>query len=527
MLETIKLKNYKAFEEATIPLKPITILLGANSVGKSSLIQMILMLQQTGKAGFKSYKSPLKLYGGYVNLGDSINLFRNKDESNSLKIGFELKSSLLGQYLKEDLLRSYVRRFFEIPLYMPIKGLQDLRAKDINNIENFELYLDTLIEILNKATKEEYKQQLKWILNKNSDFSIAKLDRSSKKYFLQTYSFLDATSKAIKNNTFEISFELKHKEKDLLVSHIELNHNNKTIIKLTTNEINELVVSSDFFKLNKLESDIILKYFDASNTVFNSFNEVDRSDNTDLTVLSSTIIRIFNIFQNELKKEFVEETVNYVSPLRAHPKRYYMLDKAKLNLTLDTLDGDAIAEVIKDDSKIKTKVNDWFEKFGIQINVEEFKEVIHHLKVKQNNLNLDITDVGFGISQVLPVIIQGFLSSDNSTTIIEQPEIHLHPKIQADLADLFIDIVKSTKDKKLLIETHSEYLLKRLRRRISEGIISANDVAICLVDPQTNNTGAIIKELKIENKGFFAWPIDFYGGELLKDTTEFIKNQQK
>ena len=202
-----------------------------------------------------------------------------------------------------------------------------------------------------------------------------------------------------------------------------------------------------------------------------------------------------------------------------------MLDKAKLNLTLDTLDGDAIAEVIKDDSKIKLKVNNWFKKFGIQVNVQEFKEVIHHLKVKQNELDLDITDVGFGISQVLPVILQGFLSTDNSTTIIEQPEIHLHPKIQADLADLFIDIVKNSTGKKLIIETHSEYILKRLRRRISEGKILPSQVAICMIDPQANGNGAIVNVLKIEEKGFFEWPIDFYGGDLYDDTVEFLKNQ--
>ncbi|MCL3781386.1 hypothetical protein EMN47_13430 [Prolixibacteraceae bacterium JC049] len=203
-----------------------------------------------------------------------------------------------------------------------------------------------------------------------------------------------------------------------------------------------------------------------------------------------------------------------------------MLDKDKINLTLDTLDGDAIADVLKDNSRIKTSVNNWLEKFNLAVDVEEFKEVIHHLKVKQNNLNLDITDVGFGISQILPVIIQGFLSPSNSTTIIEQPEIHLHPKIQAELADLFIDIVKkSSKDKKIIIETHSEYLLKRLRRRISEGVISPKDVAICLFNPSNGEESAYINEIEIEEKGFFDWPLEFYGGELLKDTTEFLKNQ--
>ncbi|GAB4184016.1 MAG: hypothetical protein Tsb002_06590 [Wenzhouxiangellaceae bacterium] len=100
----------------------------------------------------------------------------------------------------------------------------------------------------------------------------------------------------------------------------------------------------------------------------------------------------------------------------------------------------------------------------------------------------------------------------------------------ADLADLFIDIVVGKEKnpepyKYLLVETHSEYLLKRLRRRISEGRIKADDVAIYLIDQEEAGRGAKINELEIEEKGHFEWPKDFYGGELLRDTTEFLKNQ--
>jgi predicted ATPase len=225
-----------------------------------------------------------------------------------------------------------------------------------------------------------------------------------------------------------------------------------------------------------------------------------------------------------LQRALYEDSINYVSPLRAHPKRYYMLDKAKMTISLDTLDGDAIAEVLKENKSLKKKVNDWFSKFGFKIDVEVFKEVIHQMHVSQNGLTLDITDVGFGISQVLPIIIQGFLSSDESITIIEQPEIHLHPKMQADLGDLFIDIV-NTDDKKLIVETHSEYFLRRIRRRISEGKISNKDVSICLFHPKKGDSPAWVENLEIQEKGGFEWPEDFYGGELYNDTLEYLKNQ--
>jgi predicted ATPase len=154
-------------------------------------------------------------------------------------------------------------------------------------------------------------------------------------------------------------------------------------------------------------------------------------------------------------------------------------------------------------------------------------------------LDLDIIDVGFGISQILPVIVQGFLSLDDSLTMIEQPEIHLHPKMQAELADLFIDIVngatiqkggifskkqKESPQKYLLIETHSEYLLHRLRRRMSEGKISSQDVAIYFIaPPRDKNSSAKIQEKDVSPDGSFDWPQDFYEDELKKDKNLFIK----
>ena len=85
-MKIIRFENYKAFKNGKIELKPITVLLGANSVGKSALLQLMLMLQQTNKAGLKSYKSALKLYGGNINLGEPKNIFRNYNSKNQLEL---------------------------------------------------------------------------------------------------------------------------------------------------------------------------------------------------------------------------------------------------------------------------------------------------------------------------------------------------------------------------------------------------------------------------------------------------------
>ncbi len=518
MIKELTTKNYKAFEEAKIPLKPISIFLGANSVGKSSIIQLLLLLQQTSKEDYKSYKSSLKLYGGYVNLGNPKNLFRKQDVSKDIEIGFTVKDKQFKDFLKNELIKQFVETFSRIPRYLPIKSFLELRNKDIDNIKDFEDYLDTFIKLATKeSTANDFINEIRWILHSNSFIKIDDLNIKNKKNLLRLYSSLDKLSNSIKDDEFKFSFTIGFLKNKLYTKSFSLSNNNKNIISFSYDNN----FFSDFINFEEKEIIDLCKIVDSTNTIFNIFS---KKADQNLTT-SSIFTKILTQAMDLARFEFSEKKINYVSPLRAHPKRYYMLDKAKINLTLDTLDGDAVADVLKENSNLKNKVNSWLTNFNLSVNVEEFKEVVHHLKVSQNNLNLDITDVGFGISQVLPVIIQGFLSSNDSTTIIEQPEIHLHPKMQADLADLFIDIILNSKNKKLIIETHSEYLLKRLRRRISEGKISSEDVAICLFNPQTITRSGTIDVLEIEEKGFFDWPEDFYGGDLYDDTVEFLKNQ--
>jgi predicted ATPase len=142
---------------------------------------------------------------------------------------------------------------------------------------------------------------------------------------------------------------------------------------------------------------------------------------------------------------------------------------------------------------------------------------------------VDITDVGFGVSQVLPVLVQSFYATANSTVIYEQPEIHLHPSIQADLADVLIEASRG-RDVQFIVETHSEHLLRRLQRRIAEGEkLSNQDVAIYFCRAEAGNS--IIEELKVDEFGNVTnWPEDFFGdtlGDLKAMTVAGIERRQK
>lgn len=299
--------------------------------------------------------------------------------------------------------------------------------------------------------------------------------------------------------------------------------NNKSLIKFTSKDISSDILD---FELLKKHSDSLVNSFE-----YDALKLDEKSKNS----VSRYIVFLLNEAYNIVADNFENKNINYVSPLRAHPQRYYLLDEANINTSLNTQSGTSLAEILKKNTQINSRVNTWLKKFGLKVTVKEFKDIIHNIKIHQNDLDLDITDVGFGISQVLPILVQGFMSNNRSLTLIEQPEIHLHPKMQADLADLFIDIVKLAADKKgkikksLLIETHSEYLLKRLRRRISEGKLSSKDIAIYFIEPRDkdNKDSALIKNIEISKDGSFEWPKDFYITEFEDDMTYFQNLSKK
>lgn len=129
-----------------------------------------------------------------------------------------------------------------------------------------------------------------------------------------------------------------------------------------------------------------------------------------------------------------------------------------------------------------------------------------------------LTDVGFGVSQVLPVIVECFYVQPRSVVLFEQPEIHLHPRVQAELADLFIDAVNAREDGvergcQFIIESHSEHFLRRLQRRIAEERLSADDAALYFVHAADDQ--ARLEPLDLDMFGDIRnWPENFFGDEM-------------
>lgn len=129
----------------------------------------------------------------------------------------------------------------------------------------------------------------------------------------------------------------------------------------------------------------------------------------------------------------------------------------------------------------------------------------------------NFADVGYGNSQVIPVLVAGLNTTQGDCFIVEEPEIHLHPKAQAELGDFFLDLSK--RGVQSIIETHSEHMIIRLQKHIATGDLDPKKIFIYYVNPTT--TGKDVIRLEIDSKGVFKqeWPGGFFP-ERLKEAKD-------
>jgi predicted ATPase len=235
----------------------------------------------------------------------------------------------------------------------------------------------------------------------------------------------------------------------------------------------------------------------------------------------------------ELEREL--RVLNYLGPLRIHPSRNYRWSGdapehvgwagertvdailSASNRWLNFRRGhkkEAFQSVVARWLKAM-KLIDEFEIAPVAPNSDVYEA---RVRTPHRSETVLLPDVGFGVSQVLPVIVQCFYTQANSTLILEQPEIHLHPAVQSELADLFIEAIRareggSARNVQLLVESHSEHFLRRLQRRIADKSIDASEVALYFCE--SSRGGATIRELEVDDLGNIRnWPRDFFGDQM-------------
>ena len=539
MLTTFSGVNYKAFKSFDLTIKPLKILLGANSCGKSALINSLLMLSQTLDTSSVS-ESALRLNGSKVGMGAALNIVRDKNPESPLKLSFVFDDNKTTKKELDTLRKDVIEAHFMIIRFLGhiLRPHKELYAKiqqlseDLENIYvgNERFNVNQLNIIADKVCK------VIAIYRKNKgELKKTRLGASSIQNFLDKTPLKkihDGLTKMVslsinKLAAQRIEYTFKYdKKNDLLkISEIKLlNKSDENIVTISAEKSNKISIKSgiiDVSIIRNSKKDIIemlnldsMFIFDLESYRYSPFMFFNDSENP----VASFFSRMIHTSLKQMESEFSGLSINHVSPLRAFPQRYYLLDKSVHHTQLNALDGTELAEVLKKNPRIKDDINKLLAEFNIAVDVEKVNDIIHKITVNQDAVNLELTDVGFGISQVLPILVQAYLSPKNSITIIEQPEIHLHPKMQAWLTDALIKIALDGK-KRFLIETHSDALVRRIRLRIVDdsNALTEDDVAIYHLEKNKRESCTLLNKILITPDGDISWPSDFMDVEI-KDT---------
>lgn len=454
MIKQLRIQNFKGWRDTgTIRMAPISLFFGANSSGKSSIGQFLMMLKQT----VESPDRKTVFYPGgknsAVQLGSYQEMVFHRDTANS--ISFEYQWSMPGNLEFKDPLskQSYSGNelVFEAKVGIGDKKqhapvLNELEYDLIRTKENKSENIFALGMKRKPGTKSEYKVEAK-------KYSLKR--KPGKVWYprapVRFYGFPDEVVAYHQNADFVQTLNLCHEKLFRTICYLgPLRTKAERLYSWTGNEPESVGYAGE-------------------NTVAAILAARNRKINLGYKCATKPFEEIIAI---ELKKMWLIEDFK-VKPISDQRQEYEV--------------------------KVRTRGSkDW----------------------------VDLPDVGFGISQVLPVLVQCFYAPAGSIILMEQPEIHLHPSAQSALADVMIDVIKSRENGvdrniQLVIETHSEHFLRRLQRRIAEEAVEREKVAAYFAD--ISKTPATLDSLKIDSCGNISnWPENFFGDEM-GDITEQAK----
>lgn len=420
-IKRIKLSSFKCYSELEVDLSEITLLTGANSSGKSSLLYSIL-----GTIQSREFPLQFSPNGKYVNMGDYTEIVTNHDIAKTITVEFD--------YVKSDETIENIKTIWQKDKIRDLPTLLSLEA----NGPYYRLRIDKL---------RKYNLLFEYFRDNDPEKDFRSPEIMTK--------MLESIDKI-----FGLS-ELATKDSE---------KKRTTIVK----------------KYSNVKDKIEFK-FDNINTLNKVINE---EGNYYLENILNSIIKYF--------KEY-DDKINYISSFRLFPERtYYETSKSDLKVGKfgENYEDQIIAWETTKDPNYK-KLCEILKDLGL---LEEIKsnrltggryEIL--VKNKKNGIWSTITDVGFGVSQFLPIIVADLQLGENSTLFIAQPEIHLHPKVQAQLADYLVKRINHDK-KRYIVETHSEYLINRLRLAICEERLGEKSISTIYIE----NDGKKAKDHKLE-----------------------------
>ncbi|KMN41974.1 AAA family ATPase [Lysinibacillus sp. LK3] len=556
-MESISIKNLRSIKDTgDIKIKPLTILLGKNSSGKSSFLRFFPLMKQTILS--KRREALLWYSPDSVDFGSFETAINRVADPKILELGFKFKLA------NEDFYQfsQYFRRrsiFYEnntIDSGINFELAVIIKENNFKNIQ-FNISEDIKIEL-------RFSQGKMGIFVKPFDYSYPKID-------VETYHERSAFLPEIVlagNGSIDADYFIneiyKKLYRDYLLKKVpfeeDLLEGEDKEEKLRRDferhfsDFLSLFKVSDYKKIIENEKDFLNNFITSK---INYYNEEyaykteklsdqfklfvkfistinDKEDRNELysLMLLSNLTNILNLINKKISQYFLN--VQYLAPLRANVQRYYR----ESGISIDEIDtqGVNMPMILKDlTDQQRKRFEKWvWENFGFIIGTENIQDHLYmyiSFSSDREAEKINLADVGFGFSQILPIIYTLWSKTERRINrshnsiysrpmkkevhiLIEQPELHLHPAMQAKLVDAFINSINYLKKARvnisIILETHSDIIVNRVGRMILEKNFDSNNCNILIFSDDDINH-SIIKSISYDEKGIIhEWPIGFF-----------------
>lgn len=547
------LSNFKGFKQTEpIQLKPLTVLCGINNSGKSSILQSLLLMKQSCVDEIQTsidMPPPLIFNGNYVNLGEWNDAIYKHLASE--KMGFSWR--LAGELSSFPFLK-IVNQEIEVQV--------DIQLESDKNYENSL----TISSFIFRDSRENFMFEL--VKSEDSSTYNLRLDGFCLLDFLvewsvyysrfHQYQYSNRLVKEISANLNKIDeivgdFHLDESLQDIASTPIEkIAYKNLKVKFIGVFPVD--LRANNLLEQNKVILDTVRQRFKGLKSLEEFIEIIINSLNDDCQGIDDYQVKnIINLRNRTFSIDIFDRysyrpvpmyfrsfwsSLRYLAPIREAPKRFYLFDNPRkidigirgentpLILALEQnhkipqyyrciYEAKRIKEYELIESDLMLTAVNWWLSECMQLpeikSAPSFKGAINQVQLESSGIPVYLPDVGFGVSQILPIIVECLRSPAGETIILEQPEIHLHPSLQSKLADFLICMAKSGKN--LVVETHSEHLINRLCLRIAQEESNAiKDLTnILFVSFDKDRECSIITPIVINDFGEIEnWPVGFF-----------------
>lgn len=534
-MDSIRIQRLRCISDTGyIDIKPITVLVGQNSSGKSSFLRVFPLLKQSVES---RTIGPISWYGRLVDFGNYKDVHQNNSEEG---ISFSFKFRLnMDDYTLLGLRRKRIRILNELEIFIELKLLEDkkkgttitnelilgfndseIKIKSENG-ENISTFLVNSLDVLQLGGKYTFFQGI------NQNFLPLIFEREIKKESESDHEYGRERSR-LKGEFDSLVFDF------LFETTKNLNHHS-TSLRTISNMILRFGLGSSENMLKDIKKNGYGGKTWEKQTSNWQVNSTEFQELRDL-IIANSLPTLLELCDNLLGKFC--DNISYIGPVRATAQRYYRTQ----DLAVDEVDyqGINLAMFLRNLTEMERENwQDWiFQNFKFKPTIEySGGHVSLKIYSEDSKEAFNIADTGFGFSQILPIITQLWLlcqSAYSQTShlnlilevelpnifAIEQPELHLHPRLQGTLTDAFVKSIEAAKeeniDLRLILETHSEILINRLGYLVAEHKVSPDDINIVIFEPSEESDNIKVKTAKFDAEGYLTddWPLGFFNMEL-------------